>query len=150
MRHDSLCGNADIHHNGSVSATQCTAQHKSFMWKLMVKKKLEWIKLFCSLRKLYGRDILTWRRWNPLGWQTLPHVCCLLWGLETDTWGYLTPVWVHLIRMESQYYLNNNLNCRLHLLTLRPSCEVKLWKMRWGNASDMVPMSGTSCLITTL
>lgn len=107
-------------------------------------------KMFCSLCKLYGRDILTWRRWNPLGWQMWPHVCCLLWGLETDTWGYLIPVWVHLIRTESHYYLNNNLNIKLHLLTLCPSCEVKLWKIRWGNASDIVPMSGTSCLITTL
>lgn len=35
-------------------------------------------------------------------------------------------------------------------LTLLPRREVNWWKMRCGKASDMVPMSGMSCLITTL
>lgn len=34
--------------------------------------------------------------------------------------------------------------------TLFPNLDEKLWKMRWGNCSDMVPTSGISCLITTL
>lgn len=34
--------------------------------------------------------------------------------------------------------------------TLFPSLDEKLWKMRWGNCSDMVPTSGISCRITTL
>lgn len=34
--------------------------------------------------------------------------------------------------------------------TLFPSLDEKLWKIRWGNCSDMVPTSGISCLITTL
>lgn len=35
-------------------------------------------------------------------------------------------------------------------LTLFPSLELKLWKMRWGNASDTVPWSLISCRSTTL
>lgn len=34
--------------------------------------------------------------------------------------------------------------------TLFPSLDEKLWKMRWGNCSDMVPTAGISCRITTL
>ena len=35
-------------------------------------------------------------------------------------------------------------------LTLSPSLVLKLWKMRWGKASDIVPTLGISCLITVL
>ena len=35
-------------------------------------------------------------------------------------------------------------------LTLSPSLVLKLWKMRWGKASDIVPTLGMSCLITVL
>lgn len=34
--------------------------------------------------------------------------------------------------------------------TLSPKLVVKLWKMRWGKASDIVPTLGISCLMTVL
>ena len=37
-----------------------------------------------------------------------------------------------------------------HTQTLSPRVVLKLWKMRWGKASDMVPTSGRSCLMTVL
>lgn len=34
------------------------------------------------------------------------------------------------------------------LLTLSPSFVLKLWNIRWGKASDILPQSGISCLMT--
>lgn len=77
----------------------------------------------------------TWMICSPPGWRMWLHACCLPLELEKDTWGYLIPVWEQLISFMQKQGVKNNMSsvCSAEsTLTLLPSREVKLWKMRWG------------------
>lgn len=80
---------------------------------------------------------LTWKRWSHLGWQMSLRAYCLLSALEKDTWGYSIPAASRkLISCAAQTTAVREYQWRVCVcvcqLTLLPSREEKLWKMRCG------------------